>query len=87
MCCSDLGMFESSAGSAPVIAGQGIANEVGTILSVGMMFTYSFGLSGFEDLIERAVMETLQAGIMTPDLGGTASGSDMTDAILERLGA
>ena len=81
------GLYESTAGSAPDIAGQGIANPVGTILSVAMMFTFSFNLPGFEAEIERAVIETLQAGIMTPDLGGDASGSDMTGAILERLGA
>ena len=80
------GMYESTAGSAPDIAGHGIANPVGTILSVGMMFTYSFGLPDFETLIERAVTETLHAGITTPDLGGTATGTAMTDAILERLG-
>ena len=81
------GMYESTAGSAPDIAGQGIANPVGTILSVGMMFTYSFGLPDYEPLIERAVMDTLQAGIMTPDLGGKATSRIMTDAILDRLDA
>ncbi|NRB02491.1 MAG: 3-isopropylmalate dehydrogenase [Rhodobacteraceae bacterium] len=83
---SVFGMYESTAGSAPDIAGQGVANPVGTILSVGMMFNFSFGLPDFDALIERAVMETLQAGVMTPDLGGTATGTAMTDAILERLG-
>ena len=81
------GMYESTAGSAPDIAGQGVANPVGTILSVGMMFTYSFGLPDYEPLIERAVMDTLQAGIMTPDLGGKATSRTMTDAILARLGS
>ena len=81
------GMYESTAGSAPDIAGQGIANPVGTILSVGMMFTYSLGVPGVEAQIEAAVDQVLQAGVMTPDLGGTATSTTMTDAILERLEA
>jgi 3-isopropylmalate dehydrogenase len=79
------GMYESTAGSAPDIAGQGIANPVGTSLSVGMMFTYSFGLPEVETLLETAVAATLRDGILTPDLGGAASGAEMTRAILERL--
>ncbi len=79
------GMYESTSGSAPDIAGQGIANPVGTILSVGMMFTYSFGLPLFEAQIESAVEDVLQSGLVPPDLGGTATSEAMTDAILERL--
>ncbi|MBO9449928.1 3-isopropylmalate dehydrogenase [Tropicibacter sp. R16_0] len=79
------GMYESTAGSAPDIAGQGIANPVGTILSVGMMFNYSFGLPEFEPQLEAAVSGVLASGILTPDLGGTATGAEMTDAILERI--
>ncbi len=79
------GMYESTAGSAPDIAGQGIANPVGTILSVGMMFNYSLGVPDCQAALERAVEATLKDGIITPDLGGTATGSQMTDAILERL--
>jgi 3-isopropylmalate dehydrogenase len=79
------GMYESTAGSAPDIAGKGIANPVGTILSVGMMFSYSFGLPHVEAEIEDSVEATLRDGITTPDLGGTATGSEMTDAVLERL--
>ncbi len=79
------GMYESTAGSAPDIAGQGIANPVGTILSVGMMFKYSFGLPDPENHLHRAVSATLRDGIMTPDLGGPATGAEMTGAILDRL--
>ncbi|MTI00890.1 3-isopropylmalate dehydrogenase [Roseibium sp. RKSG952] len=79
------GMYESTAGSAPDIAGRGIANPVGTILSIGMMFKYSFGLPEFASLLENAVEETLYYGILTPDLGGEANGSEMTDAILARV--
>lgn len=79
------GLYESTAGSAPDIAGKGIANPVGTILSVGMMFTYSFGLPQFEQQIEFAIEDALTCGIKTPDLGGYATSAEMTDAILERL--
>lgn len=82
---SVFGIYESTAGSAPDIAEQGIANPVGTLLSVGMMFTYSFGQPKFEHQLETAVSQTLRDGILTPDLGGTATGSQMTRAILERL--
>ncbi len=81
------GMYESTAGSAPDIAGQGIANPVGTILSVAMMFEYSFSHPEIAARVEPAVEAALNAGVMTPDLGGTANGAQMTDAILERLGA
>ncbi|SLN72539.1 3-isopropylmalate dehydrogenase [Falsiruegeria litorea R37] len=81
------GMYESTAGSAPDIVGQGIANPVGTILSVGMMFTYSFGLPRIEQRIEAAVDAVLTQGVMTPDLGGAANTVEMTDAILEMLEA
>lgn len=79
------GMYESTAGSAPDIAGQGVANPVGTILAVGMMFTYSFGIPELEARIEAAIDDALTQGIMTPDLGGTATGEEMTDAILAGL--
>ncbi|MEW2913259.1 3-isopropylmalate dehydrogenase [Leisingera sp. JC11] len=79
------GLYESTAGSAPDIAGQGIANPIGTILSIGMMFTYSLGLPAAGKQVEEAVGEVLQSGVMTPDLGGAATSAAMTDAILERL--
>lgn len=79
------GIYESTAGSAPDIAGQGIANPIGTILSVAMMFTYSFGLPEFETKVEAAIDATLKDGIRTPDIGGSATGSEVTRAILERL--
>lgn len=81
------GMYESTSGSAPDIAGKGIANPVGTILSVGMMFRYSFGRPEWETRIEKAIETTLEADILTPDLGGSATSVEMTDAILERLSA
>lgn len=79
------GLYESTSGSAPDIAGKGIANPVGIILSVAMMFEYSFGRSDLAGQIEGAVEQTLRDEIFTADIGGTARSSEMTDAILERL--
>lgn len=81
------GMYESTSGSAPDIAGKGIANPIGMILSVGMMFRYSFGLPELAARLEPAVEEVLVCGIKTPDLGGRASSLEMTEAVVERLAA
>lgn len=82
------GIYESTAGSAPDIAGQGIANPmIGTFLSVGMMFTYSFGVQQVETDVEAAVHAALQDGIRTPDLGESASRAELTGAVLQRLGS
>lgn len=79
------GMYESTSGSAPDIAGQGIANPIGMILSVGMMFEYSLARPDLAKALEQAAEQALADGIMTRDLGGTADSSSITDAILERL--
>lgn len=79
------GIYESTSGSAPDIAGQGIANPVGMILSVGMMFEFTFGRPDLNHAIEAAIAAVLADGIKTREIGGTASSSQMTDAILERL--
>ena len=65
--------------------GQGIANPVGMILSVGMMFEFTFGRPDLNHAIEAAIAAVLADGIKTREIGGTASSSQMTDAILERL--
>ena len=75
------GIYESTSGSAPDIAGKGIANPVGMILSVGMMFELTFGRADLNHAVERAIAN----GIATEDVGGTASSTEMTDAIMERL--
>lgn len=79
------GMYESTAGSAPDIAGQGIANPVGTIMSVGMMFEHSFAMPDVARQIKVAVGNTLRDGVLTPDIGGSATGQEMTDVIIEKL--
>ena len=79
------GVYESPPGSAPDIAGQGIANPIGMILSVGLMFEHSFQRADVRKALDEAVSDTLDAGLMTPDLGGVATTEQVTDAILERL--
>ena len=78
-------LYEPIHGSAPDIAGLGIANPISMILSVAMMLRDSFGR--YEDVqrIEHAVEETLAAGILTRDIGGQASTREMTEAIIARL--
>ena len=78
-------LYEPIHGSAPDIAGQGIANPISMILSVAMMLRDSFGRYEDAERIERAVEASLAAGILTRDLGGQASTKEMTEAIIERL--
>ncbi len=79
------GIYEAVHGSAPDIAGKGIANPLGTILSVAMLFEYGLGRPDLARQIESAVGQVLQSGIVTPDLGGTAKTSEVTKAGLEIL--
>lgn len=62
------GMYEPIHGSAPDIAGKGIANPIATILSCAMMLRYSFGLKDEADAIENAVEAVLDAGHRTADI-------------------
>ena len=78
-------LYEPIHGSAPDIAGQGIANPISMILSVAMMLRESFGRYEDAERIECAVEQTLAAGILTRDIGGLASTREMTEAIIERL--
>ena len=85
------GMYEPSGGSAPDIAGQGIANPIAQILSAAMMLRYSFGLDEAAGSIEDAVRKVIDDGVRTGDIFTGAAGttkvgtSEMGDAILERL--
>ncbi len=76
--------FEPVHGSAPDIAGQGIANPIGAILSAAMLLAH-VGAAEAAERVEAAVQAALRAGVLTRDLGGSASTSEMTDAILKRL--
>ena len=78
-------LYEPIHGSAPDIAGLGIANPISMILSVAMMLRDSFGRYEDAKRIEDAVEQTLAAGILTRDIGGEASTKEMTEAIIERL--
>ena len=80
-----LGLYEPIHGSAPDIAGQGKANPMAMILSLAMLLRHSLGLEAEAVRIERAVAETLGAGITGADLGGTAGTSEVGDAVLARL--
>jgi len=62
------GMYEPSGGSAPDIAGQGIANPIAQILSAGMMLKFSFGMQDAADAIDSAVVKVLDQGIRTRDI-------------------
>lgn len=79
------GLYEPIHGSAPDIAGQGIANPIGTILSLAMLLRHSLGLLAEAEAVERAVQRTIQAGYRTRDLGGKLDTAQMTRAIIERL--
>ncbi len=83
------GMFEPSGGSAPDIAGQGIANPIAQILSAAMMLRFSFGLAPAADAIEAAVRKTISDGLRTADIyseGMTKLGTTaMGDAIASRI--
>ncbi|WP_434349714.1 3-isopropylmalate dehydrogenase [Streptococcus sp. KHUD_014] len=78
-------LYEPIHGSAPDIAGQGIANPISLILSVAMMLRDSFGRYEDAKRIENAVEASLAVGILTRDLGGQASTREMTEAIIARL--
>ena len=83
------GMYEPIHGSAPDIAGKGIANPLATILSGAMMLRYSFSLAEEADTIERAVEETLNSGARTADIAREGekvlSTDEMTDEVLSRI--
>jgi 3-isopropylmalate dehydrogenase len=96
------GLFEPVHGSAPDIAGRGVANPLATFLSVAMMLRHGLGGPDEATRIEEAVDAVLEEGLRTPDLaGGTVAAAplpevpreievgtaEMTEAVLKRLGA
>lgn len=83
-----LGLYEPAGGSAPDIAGKGLANPTGQILSVALMLRYSFGLEIEAKAIENAVQKTISQAIYTRDLvvSGNAVGTEqMGEAIIANL--
>jgi 3-isopropylmalate dehydrogenase len=88
---SGQGMYEPCHGSAPDIAGQGLANPLATILSVAMMLRYSLGENALAERIEAAVGQVLDDGLRTADIapqgGPYVSTVEMGDAVLAALEA
>jgi len=80
------GLFEPVHGSAPQIAGQGVANPAGMLRSTALLLRHGLGRPDAADALERAIDEAL-AVAPTPDLGGTSETRDMGDAVLRRLSA
>jgi 3-isopropylmalate dehydrogenase len=82
-------MYEPVHGSAPDIAGKGIANPIAMIGSFGMALRYSFGLGEAADRVEAAIADVLASGLRTADIKGdaatTVSTSAMGDAIASAL--
>ena len=78
------GLFEPVHGSAPPLAGQGIANPMAAVLTGALMFEQLGHPEAARDL-ERAVRATLAAGVRTPDVGGTAGTRDVAAAIAGQL--
>ncbi len=79
------GVFEPVHGSAPDIAGQGIANPLAMFLSAALMLRHGLGLDGEAAAVESAVDRALDAGLRTRDLGGDAGTVDATGAVLDHL--
>ena len=77
-------MFEPVHGSAPDIAGQGIANPIGTLWSIVLMLEH-LDLKEMGDTLMGAITETIRSQQLTPDLGGQATTIEVVDDILDRL--
>jgi 3-isopropylmalate dehydrogenase len=81
------GLFEPVHGSAPDIAGRGIANPLAMILSAALMLRHGFSLETEAAALESAVDRALAGGLRTADLGGSATTAEATEAVLKELAA
>jgi 3-isopropylmalate dehydrogenase len=79
------GMFEPVHGSAPDIAGRGVANPLAMFLSAAMLLRHGLGLASEAAAVESGVQRALSAGLRTPDLGGDAGTPQATKAVLENI--
>lgn len=79
------GLYEPIHGSAPDIAGKGIANPIGMIMSAAMLLRHSLGLEKEALAVEDAVNQAIANGERTPDLGGTHSTNSLTEKIIAGL--
>ncbi len=80
-----LGLYEPIHGSAPDIAGKGVANPYATIVSVALLLRYSLQLPKEASVVEAAVAHAINAGVHTADIGGNASTQAAGDAVLAHL--
>jgi isopropylmalate/isohomocitrate dehydrogenase-like protein len=81
----DYALFEPVHGSAPRLAGKDIANPMAAIMASKMMLDY-FGENRWAERIEKAIVSVLEEGkVLTPDLGGSSSTKQVTDAIIDVL--
>jgi 3-isopropylmalate dehydrogenase len=80
------GLYEPIHGSAPDIAGRGVANPIGALGSAAMMLRWSLGETAAADALDGAIEAALESGPWTADLGGQASTPDVGAAVVERLG-
>ncbi|HLF06674.1 MAG TPA: isocitrate/isopropylmalate dehydrogenase family protein [Thermoplasmata archaeon] len=80
------GIFEPVHGTAPDIAGKGIANPTAAILSGAMMLDH-LGMTGSARQVDAAVRQAIKTGMTTPDLGGPLTTAEMADAIIANLGS
>jgi 3-isopropylmalate dehydrogenase len=81
------GLYEPIHGSAPDIAGQGIANPLATILSFAMALRSSLDRADLADRLFAAVTAALDAGARTSDIGGSLSTSEMASEVIAKLAA
>ena len=79
------GLYEPIHGSAPDIAGEGKASPMAAILSLAMLLRHSLGLDDQADRVEGAVRAALGQGVLGGDLGGTASTTQIADAVISNL--
>jgi 3-isopropylmalate dehydrogenase len=79
------GLYEPIHGSAPDIAGRGIANPAGTILSAALLLHYSLSLETEAAAVEQAVEQAHTDGCLTVDLGGSLSTSQFCEAVVQRI--
>ncbi len=79
------GLYEPIHGSAPDIAGKGIANPFASILSLALALRYSLDRDDLAEQVDAAVLRALEDRVLSRDLGGSASTRQIGDAVLERL--
>ena len=82
------GLYEPAGGTAPDIAGKGLANPCAQVLSAALMLRYSFGMEEAASSIENAVKESIRSGLRTGDIaqgGNTVGTEEMGQAIIDRL--